>query len=139
MKRILLGILNDELAKFEARCIGFVIMPDHVHALIWFPKTGQLSRFMQQWKGRSSKGIKEFLYCSLPEYASKIPRTDPIWQVRFYSFEIYTTAKIEEKLNYMHLNPVRAGLVETPTRWRWGSARWYLERRTVGVPIQRVD
>ena len=32
-KRILLGILTDELAKFEARCVGFVIMPDHVHAL----------------------------------------------------------------------------------------------------------
>ncbi len=126
-KRILLGILTDELLKFDARCIGFVIMPDHVHALIWFPKTGQLSRFMHQWKGRSSKAIKEFLFCSMPEYVSKFPKTDPIWQVRFYSFEIYTTAKIEEKLNYMHLNPVRAGLVETPTQWRWGSARWYLE------------
>ena len=138
-KRILLGILTDELLKFDARCIGFVIMPDHVHALIWFPKIGQLSRFMQQWKGRSSKAIKEFLYRSMPEYASKFSKTDPIWQVRFYSFEIYTTGKIEEKLNYMHLNPVRAGLVERPTQWRWGSARWYIEGRTVGIPIQWVD
>jgi putative transposase len=46
-KRIVLGVLTDELHKFEARCVGFVIMPDHIHALIWFPKTGQLSRFMQ--------------------------------------------------------------------------------------------
>ena len=114
-------------------------MPDHVYALIWFPKTGQLSRFMQQWKGRSSKAIKELLYRSMPEYASKFPQTDPIWQVRFYSFEIYSTTKIEEKLNYMHLNPVRAGLVETPTQWRWSSVRWYLEGRTVGIPIQWVD
>ena len=82
-KRIWLGILTDELAKHEARCIGFVIMPDHVHALIWFPKTGQLSRFMQQWKGRSSKGIKEFLFRSMSEYASQFPQTDPIWQVQF--------------------------------------------------------
>ncbi len=67
-----------------------------MHALIWFPKTGQLSRFMQQWKGRSSKGIKEFLFRSRTEYSSKFIRTDPIWQVRFYSFKIYTTAKIEE-------------------------------------------
>lgn len=105
-KRISLGILNDELIKFEARCIGFVIMPDHVHALIWFPRIGQLSRFMQQWKGRSSKGIKEFLYRSLPEYATQFLKTDPIWQVRFYSFEIYSTTKIEEKLNYYsgHIN-----------------------------------
>ena len=39
----------------------------------------------------------------------------------------------------MHLNPVRVGLVETPTEWRWGSARWYLECRTVGIPIQWVN
>ena len=37
-------------------------------------------------------------------------------------------AKIEEKLNDMHMNPVRAGLVETPTEWRWSSASWYHER-----------
>ena len=67
----------------------------------------------------------------LPEYASKFPKSDPIWQVLFYSFEIYTTAKIEEKLS-----PVRVELVETPTQWRWSSARWYLESRTVGIPIQ---
>jgi hypothetical protein len=54
-------------------------------------------------------------------------------------FEIYSTAKIEEKLNYMHMNPVRAGLVKMPTEWRWSSARWYIEGRTVGIPIQWVD
>ena len=94
---------------------------------------------MQQWKGRSSSRIKEFLFQFLPEYGAKFSVKDPIWQVRFYSFEIYSTEKIEEKLNYMHMNPVRAGLVETPTEWRWSSARWYAERRTVGVPIQWVD
>ena len=138
-KRILLGVLNDELVKFHARCLGFVIMPDHVHALIWFPQTGQLSRFMQQWKGRSSSRIKEFLHQALPSYGATFSAQDPIWQVRYYSFEIYSTAKIEEKLNYMHLNPVRAGLVKSPTEWRWSSARWYHERRTVGVPIKWVD
>jgi putative transposase len=50
-KRILLGVLNEELVKWEARCVGFVVMPDHVHALIWFSKTGQLSRFMQHVEG----------------------------------------------------------------------------------------
>ena len=90
-------------------------------------------------EGAEFEGDQGVFDCSMPEYASKFPKTDPIWQVRFYSFEIYTTAKIEEKMNYMHLNPVRAGLVETPTQWRWGSARWYLEGRTMGVPILWVE
>ena len=94
---------------------------------------------MQVWKGRSSKAIKGFLQGSLPGYAARVPRGDPVWQVRFYSFEIHSTPKIEEKLTYMHLNPVRAGLATTATQWRWSSARWYIEGRTVGVPIQWAD
>ena len=46
-KRILLGHLNAQLSRQSAKCVGFVVMPDHVHAIVWFPETGQLSRFMQ--------------------------------------------------------------------------------------------
>ena len=33
-KRILLGVLNTQLESFSATCVGFVVMPKHVHALI---------------------------------------------------------------------------------------------------------
>ena len=46
---------------------------------------------------------------------------------------------LAQKLSYLHLNPVRAGLVQLPTEWHWSSARWYVEGRTVGIPIQWVD
>ncbi|MEX0702388.1 MAG: hypothetical protein WD069_09860, partial [Planctomycetales bacterium] len=36
-KRIVIGALGAELAKRKGVCIGFVVMPDHVHALVWFP------------------------------------------------------------------------------------------------------
>ena len=42
-RRIVLGVLNSELMKRSAKLIGFVLMPDHVHALVWFPEAGQLS------------------------------------------------------------------------------------------------
>ena len=35
-----------------------------------------------------------------------------MWQRRYYDFKIYSESKLDEKLQYMHLNPVRAGLVE---------------------------
>jgi putative transposase len=125
--------------KFAAKCVGFVLMPDHVHLLIWFPQPGQLSRFVQQLKGRSSTQIKQFLRDNLTAYAAHISLDDPVWQGRFHSFEIYSTEKLEEKLTYMHLNPVRAGLVTRTIDWRWSSARWYEEQRTVGIPIEWVD
>jgi len=58
LKRILLGMLNAESPEHAARCIGFVIMPDHVHAILWFPTTGRLSRFMHGWERKSSFHIR---------------------------------------------------------------------------------
>ena len=43
--------------------------------------------------------------------------------------------KVEEKLEYMHLNPVRAGFVKRAVDWGWSSARWYLEGQSVGLPM----
>ncbi|MFT4559812.1 MAG: hypothetical protein ACI93T_003694 [Porticoccaceae bacterium] len=42
-KRIVIGQLGSKLANPDARCPGFVVLPDHVHALIWFPQIGQLA------------------------------------------------------------------------------------------------
>src|SRR5947209_12268366 len=57
-KRVVLSVLGEQLAHQAARCAGFVVMPDHVHAVIWLPEPGQLSRFMHEWKRRSSYQIR---------------------------------------------------------------------------------
>jgi REP element-mobilizing transposase RayT len=48
------------------------------------------------------------------------------WQARFYDFNVWTTRKRVEKLRYMHRNPVKRGLVNSPEQWRWSSYRFYL-------------
>ncbi len=44
-----------------------------------------------------------------------------IWQKRFYDFNVWSNRKHVEKLRYMHRNPVKRGLVESPELWRWSS------------------
>ena len=138
-KRILLGQLNTQLQNRSATCVGFVVMPDHVHAVIRFSETGQLSRFIQHWKRLSSHAIRKWYHEGNSAYFQNSDVPDSIWTPKYYSFEIYSVAKLTEKLEYMHQNPVRAGLVEKCADWKWSSARWYLEKRTVGVPIGWVD
>jgi len=138
-KRIVLGVLNEELQQYEARCVGFVVMPDHVHAIAWFPAAARLSRFMHGWKRKSSFHIRNWYRRSAPRYFDEFGEGDRFWQPKYYSFEIYGRLKLEENVHYMHDNPRRAGLVELATDWRWSSARWYEWRRSVGVPIQWVD
>jgi REP element-mobilizing transposase RayT len=43
------------------------------------------------------------------------------WQARFYDFNVYSRGKKREKLNYMHANPVKPGLVNHPRDWAWSS------------------
>lgn len=134
-KRIVVSGLASRLAVQEGKCLGFVVMPNHVHALVWFPLPDILSEFMKQWKRISSFHIKKNLQEKQKSYASRIGPDEPVWQRRFYSFNVYSEAMARAKLQYMHHNPVKAGLVERAEQWRFSSARYYLQGRPVGVEI----
>jgi hypothetical protein len=60
------------------------------------------------------------------------------WQPKYHAFEIFTRPKLEENREYMHLNPVRAGL-KRAVCWPWSLARWFLEWKSVGINIERVE
>jgi REP element-mobilizing transposase RayT len=82
---------------------GFVIMPDHCHFLVTVPEPGSISRIMQSYKRAVSFGIS----------------LGPIWQSRFHQ-KIPT--KPEKVLQYIHQNPVKAGLCKNPDDYPWSSA-----------------
>ncbi len=137
--KIVLGTLTTELNSFQATCIGFVLMPDHVHVLLRFQQIDQLSQFLQQWKQRSSHIAKEFIFEHFNKLAVVIPRSDPFWQRKFYDFPIESREKLLEKLHYIHDNPVRAELAGQQSDWKWSSSRWYEQRRSVGIKITWID
>ena len=78
-------------------------MPEHVHLLMTMPSTGDPSVVMKVVKERFTRLLhkRELL-------------VGPIWQKRFYDFNVGTEKKRVEKLRYMHRNPVKRGLVASP-------------------------
>jgi putative transposase len=58
-----------------------------------------------------------------------------MWQPRYYVFNVNSETKVREKIDYMHNNPVKAGLANEPAGWMYGSARRHLLRKPVGVEI----
>lgn len=48
-----------------------------------------------------------------------------VWQRRFYDLNVWSEKKRLEKLNYMHGNPVKRGLVMSPDQWPWSNFRSY--------------
>ena len=61
-------------------------------------------------------------------YAGKHNRNNKdfqFWQQHSHPIELNTAAIIEQKLAYIHLNPVDAGFVDVPECWTYSSARDY--------------
>ena len=128
-------IFVKELAKIRDemgfRLVGYVVMPEHVHLLISEPKRGTPSSVLQRLKLRVSRRLRKRRRSGnagqlrLPFGETGEPLRS-FWQARVYDFNVYTTGKRKEKLNYMHANPVVRGLVEHPKDWRWSSWGFYV-------------
>jgi putative transposase len=54
-----------------------------------------------------------------------VRKRHPFWQRRFYDFNVWSSKKRNEKMNYMHFNPVKRGLVTHPKDWAWSSYGFY--------------
>jgi len=67
-----------------------------------------------------------------------------LWQARFFDRALRTVQEYNEKVEYLHLNPVRAGWVSRPEDWRWSSYHEYAgmsaeeQNRSCGLIIDRV-
>jgi putative transposase len=106
-------LFEDALAKVHTRyrldVVGYVVMPEHVHLLVGEPGRGLLAGALQGLKLSVARRV----------------RKQPFWLPRYYDFNVLTEKKRLEKLNYIHWNPMKRGLVERPEDWRWSSHRYY--------------
>jgi putative transposase len=91
---------------------GYVVTPEHVHLLVSEPERGILSTAIQALKQSVARRLA-------------LRGAEPFWQARYYDFNVWSEGKRIEKLNYMHMNPVKRGLVTHPRDWPWSSFRHY--------------
>jgi putative transposase len=106
---------------------GYVLMPDHWHALIWTPYPLTISQVIHDVKKVSARRLHE-----------RRGTEGPVWQDQFWDRFVRHAKEFNERLTYMHFNPVRKGLVNHPEEWRWSSYNNFaLDRVTVRqCPIQ---
>jgi putative transposase len=134
-RNITMEALEKCLTVHRVSCTGFVIMPNHVHTILSGDLAFRLETFLQVWKKTSSYRIKRFISRELSDYQRLCPDNCPIWQAGYYDFNIDTNEKLNEKLDYMHENPVRAELSQTASDWAWSSACFYECSEPAGVSI----
>jgi putative transposase len=122
-KDLFLKILEEVRQKYQFTILGYVVMPEHFHMLVSEPKTGTPSAVMQVLKQRVARKCLPRRRSTDQMKLFALDRPPAFWQKRSYDFNVYSKKKIAEKLNYMHNNPVKRGLVESPEQWAWSSYR----------------
>jgi putative transposase len=129
-----LRILNEVRDRYDFGLHGYVVMPEHIHLLMTEPNFGNPSMVMKALKLRVSRALrrkkKRKNAAGQMRLWEEVPlkRYAHFWQRRFYDFNVWSNRKKNEKLNYIHFNPVKRGLVEKPQDWKWSSAAFYLFR-----------
>jgi putative transposase len=143
---LLLQVLECVRRRYRFVVVGYVVMPEHVHLLLSEPERGDPSKLMQAIKQGFARGLLSALRAGADRRPcglwTSVLHDGHIWQARFYDFVVFTEKKRIEKLRYMHRNPVKRGLAESPEQWQWSSYRHYAEGERGIVLVnepQRVD
>ena len=112
---------------------AWVFLPDHWHAIFYPRHPLTISRVMEAIKDGATKRINRGRR-----------EVGMLWQPRFFDRAPRTVGEYNEKVEYIHLNPVRAGLARRAEEWPWSSVHDYtgsVERpaaRPSGLQIDRV-
>jgi REP element-mobilizing transposase RayT len=102
----------------EYRLLAWVVMPNHVHALIEVWRV-PLGKILQGWKSYTSKEANRIL-----------GREGTFWAEDYFDRYIRDEEHLRRAVHYIEQNPVKAGLVCVPEDWPWDSARY----RSAGAP-----
>jgi putative transposase len=137
-------ILGELREQYSVLLVGYVVMPEHVHLLVSESNSATPSAFLQVLKQRVSRALWHRGRTTARNQGLRRPADAEIvlpsfWQQRFYDFNVWSHEKRGEKLDYMHLNPVKRGLVTLPGDWPWSSWSFYETGKTGLVKIDPVD
>jgi putative transposase len=104
-----LSLLERAILRFGLRCHAWCFLPNHSHLLVT-SELGNLSRAMH-WLGT----------CTAQSFNQRHERTGHLYQGRFGSRLVTDDGYLLELARYLPLNPVKAGLCDSPEGWRWSS------------------
>jgi REP element-mobilizing transposase RayT len=109
-------------------------MINHIHAIISHESYDQIPNIVRDFKRYTAKEIKNYL-SGMGEFSqlfwvkifhSKEPGQNKIWQEGYHPIAVKSQEFFDQKLAYIHNNPVKKGFVAKPEDWKYSSARNYL-------------
>jgi len=121
---------------------AWVILDTHFHAILSSPKLSAILRDIKSYTAKllveqvAAEG-RDWLLNQLRHYrAAHKPNEYQVWQEGSHPQAIPSDEIMLQKLQYLHANPVKRGLVSSAEHWRYSSAHEWLPG---SIPILRCD
>lgn len=108
--------IEDGIKKFDHSLLAFCFMSNHVHLVIQLNEIS-LSKICQNLKFRYSQF-----------YNFKYKMSGHLFQDRFKAILVDDSLYLKELVRYVHLNPVRAKMVNDPLQYLWSSHQAYFNK-----------
>jgi len=103
--------------------VAYCLMPNHYHLLVYLKTESLSAKVMQPFGVSYTKAINK-----------QQDRVGPLFQGRFQAVLVDKEGYLLDLSRYIHLNPVRAGLVKHPADWAYSSYRDYVGLRNGTLP-----
>ena len=144
--RVIIDSLKFCHGQKHLRINAYVIMPTHFHAIVFDADydSERLNRTLTDFRKFTGRQLADYCDHSMPAcFGDAIKkgaigdRERRLWQPSRHPVALVNEKFWEVKLNYLHENPMRKGLVSRPEHWRYSSAQNYLagERGIGELPI----
>jgi putative transposase len=105
-------VLAEALQENPTRLLGYCLMPNHWHMVLWPEKDGELTAFLRWLTNTHSMRWHAHYHTG---------GSGPIYQGRFKSFPVETDDHLHTVLRDVERNALRANLVARAEEWRWSS------------------
>ena len=148
-KQIIAESLDYMRLKNWLNLFAFVLMPNHIHLLVYFLTPYKLPDVMREFKKHTSKQI--ILACKnannqkLLSYLEEAARTISgqkykVWEDGYDAREVFSLPFLQQKMDYLHNNPCQPQwrLVDQPEDYLWSSACFYLLDKPSVISIDDV-
>ena len=112
---VLRRAFQDVMETHPFRMDAHVILPDHLHC-IWTLPAGDRD-FSTRWRLIKSRFTRQ--------YQHAVPGRSP-WQKKFWEHVVRDAKDMGNHVDYIHYNPVKHGLVESPVEWALSSIHRYM-------------
>jgi putative transposase len=107
-----LHLLREALHHCDCQLHAYVLMENHVHLLIT-PYTASGVAGLMQRLGRNHVAL----------FNGRHERTGTLWEGRYKACLVDSEDDVLRRYRYIELNPLRAAIIDDPTRYRWSSCR----------------